>query len=169
MRIILVVLALLAAELSAASDWMPVAPIIDGGLVFIDRGSVVALPGYNSGKKAWFHFTYGKEKTVRGISGDEAKYLSAKVFVLFDCDSRRSSEERQIYYAGNGDVVWSDDRSLGWREPVPDSVGESMFDAACAGKELTVAQEPAEQPPIEPTDACTPARIRAGECRASKE
>ena len=80
--------------------------------------------------KVWSLTDYTTIQTVAGRS-----FLSSKVQNEFDCADERQRERAVTWFSGNmgnGNGVWTSFDETPWRPVAPGSVGQGVWDFACA-------------------------------------
>ena len=83
----------------------------------------------------WIKQIYSKPQNIATASKATVVYQKARGKWSIDCTNRRYRVSHVVYHAPDGhivDTIDSDEDSISWQEPIPETVGEIVVDSVCA-------------------------------------
>ncbi|MFJ9533338.1 surface-adhesin E family protein [Herbaspirillum sp. NPDC101396] len=128
-------LGLISINVQAATDWQ-VITYTDSYVVAIDKNSIASTGAY---KKGWVLYDYQSEQASE-TPYQNKKYKSALYLQYVNCPEKTLASKEELLYSGNqkqGEVVSTRSGQLSseaFREIVPDSIGEAIFDYLCKAR-----------------------------------
>ena len=128
-RLFLITLLLLSSG-PAYAEWVKVSERDDAGkTVYVDQATIRR----NSNLvRMWQFYDY---KTVQTVGGN--RFLTAKEQWEFDCAEERSRVVARKEFSGNmgsGTMVFTNSQVGKWLPVMPDSIGRTVWEAACGKK-----------------------------------
>jgi hypothetical protein len=126
-RLFLIVLLVLLSSGPAHAEWVSFAESDSGATVYVDRDTIRR----NGDVVKWWELM--DHKTVQTGAGES--FLSVMAQNEYDCAEERHRTLAVTYFSGNmgsGNVVYSDSDEQSWEPVQPQSVGQTMWELACA-------------------------------------